>query len=278
LAIPVGWFVLVTAFWFLLLSPARDASRRSADGIHLRRIGQASLIHAADHRDRLPIAGDIWGYAAELARAAGLNDASIWVVDHDPAKVRGSSRPETVLTADSRGVEPGFLDTKPSWAVPLGELSVSMPETTPIGWTCGLRRDGTWAPHSPYGGEGGYIAFLAGNTRFYRDVKNKLERFDGKGTTSDILEALPPDTRIGEYAPDAAEQRDWPEIKRRHDRNRALWRSAAPFLFGVVWLGVLVLMVRATIRRQAPGWIWGVFLLMNFAVVAMYLPVLGKVR
>jgi hypothetical protein len=278
LAIPVSWLVLVAAFWFLLLAPARQVPRRGLDGGRLRSIGQAGLIYAADNHDKFPVAESIWGYAVELARGGGLHDASAWLVDHDPAQSRGPSRPETVLGADMRGVEPRFLDTKPSWAVPLGELSAAMPETTPIGWTRGLRRDGTWAPHGPYGEDGGYVVFLAGNVRFYRDVKDKLERFDGKGTTGDILEALPPGTRIGEYEPSAAEQLEWPAIKQRRDRNRALWRASAPVLFGVVWAGVLLLMVRATIRQQVPGWVWGVFFLMHLVMAAMYLPVLGKVR
>jgi hypothetical protein len=276
LLIPVGWFVLAVAFWFLLLAPARNAPRRLPDGNHLRSIGQAALIYAADHHDKLPVEESIWAYAAELARSAGLNDPALWLVGNDPATA--GTRPAVVLAADSRAVEPRFLDTKPSWAVPLGELNAAMPETTPIGWTRGLRRDGTWAPHGPYGEDGGYVVFLAGNVRFYRDVKDKLERFDGKGTTGDILEALPPGTRIGEYEPSAAEQLEWPAIKQRRDRNRALWRASAPVLFGVVWAGVLLLMVRTTIRRRMPRWIWGVFLLMNFVMIAMYLPVLGKVR
>jgi hypothetical protein len=276
LLIPVGWLVLAVAFWFLLLAPARNAPRRLSDGNHLRSIGQAALIYAADHHDKFPVAENIWAYAAELARTAGRNDPALWLVEDDPANA--GPRSEAVLAADSRAIEPRFLKSKPSWAVPLGELTVAMPETTPIGWTRGLRRDGTWAPHSPYGGEGGYLVFLAGNTRFYRDVKNRLERFDGKGTTSDILEALPPGTRIGEYAPDVAEQLEWPEIKQRQDRNQALRRAAEPVILGVVWAGVLFLMVQATIRRRAPFWIWGVFLLMHLVMAAMYLPVLGKVR
>ena len=278
LAIPAGWVVLIAAFWFLLLSPARKAPRPTMDGHRLQGIGRASLIYAADHQEKLPVAEDIWGHAAELARGGGLNDASIWLADGDPAAAGSRSRSETVLVPESKEVDSRFLELKPSWAVPLGELSASMPHTMPVAWTRGLRRDGTWASHSPYGGEGGYVVFLAGNVRFYRDLTGKLERFDGTGTTSDILEALPPGVRIGEYMPDSAEQRDWPAIKQRQDRNLELRRVVEPVLFGVMWLSVLLLMMRATVRRQVPRWIWGVFLLLHFAMVAMYLPVLGKVR
>lgn len=268
----------MAAFWFLLLSPAREISRKVVGVRELRGIMQASLVYAADHQDKLPAAETIWGYAAELARGGGLNDASVWVIDHDPAQTRRSLPAENVLAADKRGVESRFLETKPSWAVPLGDLNAWMPHTMPIAWTRGLRRDGTWAPHSPYGGEGGYVVFLAGNVRFFRDVKNRLECFDGKGTTSDILEALPPGTRIGEYAPDAAEQRDWPAIKRRRDQDRAAWRTLKPILFGAVWLGVLLLMIRDTIRGAVPRWIWRLFFLMHLGMAAMYLPVFGKLR
>lgn len=82
LAIPVGWLVLAAAFWFLLLAPARQDLRRPRDGSHLRHVWQASVVYAADHQDRLPVAVDVWSYAAELARGGGLNEASVWLVDH----------------------------------------------------------------------------------------------------------------------------------------------------------------------------------------------------
>jgi len=75
--------------------------------------------------------------------------------------------------------------------------------TTPVAWTRGLRPDGTWAPDSPYAGEGGHVVFLDGNVVFFRRIDGGLRRFDGKGMTSNILEALPPGARVGEAAPSA---------------------------------------------------------------------------
>jgi hypothetical protein len=80
---------------------------------------------------------------------------------------------------------------------------MGMPSTTPILWTRGLQPDGTWAPHSPYGTHGGFIMFLGGNVAYFRNLSDDggqlIARTGNK--TANILEALPPGTRIGEYTP-----------------------------------------------------------------------------
>ena len=103
-------------FW--PVSYPRESARRSVSSSNLRQIGQASLIYASDHRDKLPVADNIWDYAGELARDAGLNDASIWVVAGDPANV-DATRISTVLTSDKRELEWEFRKLVPSWATPL---------------------------------------------------------------------------------------------------------------------------------------------------------------
>jgi hypothetical protein len=71
----------------------------------------------------------------------------------------------------------------------------------PIAWTRGLQPDGTWSKDSPHEGEGGYIVFLGGNVSGFTKslTDSPLQRYDGNGTTTNILEALPPGTRVGEY-------------------------------------------------------------------------------
>jgi hypothetical protein len=183
---------------------------------NIRQIGQASLIYAMDHDDRLPEAANLHEYALQLAVGGGLDDASMWISGRDEglpgarglSRVRASSwQPPPSPTGD-----PAFLAAKLSIAVPLGGIMALMPSTTPIAWTRGLQPDGTWAAHSPFGTDGGHIVFLGGDVRWFRDLKSparQLERFDGKGKTSNILEALPPGTRIGEYTPTAAETAEW---------------------------------------------------------------------
>lgn len=86
-----------------------------------------------------------------------------------------------------------------------------------------------------YGGDGGYIAFLGGNVAFYRNLSEtgeQLVRFDGKGKTSNILEALPPGTRISEYVPSATEAKIWAW----KNRLRSLF---SPIPAELCWLALL---------------------------------------
>jgi hypothetical protein len=237
----------------------RETSRRSVDSSNLRQIGQASLIFASDHKDVLPgaMATDVWDYARLVARDGGLNDATIWAISADPAVEEQVGRLSTVLTQDRGALEPQFQKLKPSWAVALGEITANSPSTTPIAWTRGLKTDGTWAPHSPNGTEGGHVVFLGGNVVFYRDAQDAFQRFDGKGTTSNILEALPPGARIAQYEPTHEERVAWAEAARAYRAQFVSlgWSDVfnfVGFFLGmlIVFLGVSVLILRIVDRLR----------------------------
>jgi hypothetical protein len=217
--VPGGALVILLA---AVLLPSggrlRENSPRLVDVSHVRQIAQATFLYAADHGGRLPVAANPSDYAAELARDGLLNDASVWFSTLDPAREGETASPGLVLRSDGMGAEPAFLRARLSWAVPLGEWRGPMDETTPVAWTRGLRPDGTWAAHGPYGGEGGYIAFFGGETRFFRKLtpKKGVMRFGGgKGMTADIRDALPPGVVIGEYVPTKSEAAAWSERNRR---------------------------------------------------------------
>jgi hypothetical protein len=189
---------------------------KNYDAFDIRQIAMTGIIYAADHSDRFPEATHVWDFAYQLAASAGLDDASMWQSKQDPAFTDSADVPRNVLIPGNtrpRQLDPRFRQLKPSIAVPLGKLTTSMPTTTPIAWTRGLQTDGTWAKHSPYGGKGGYIAFVGGNVAYYTNLKSddggQLIRYDRKGQTANILEALPPGTRIGEYTPTPEEQKSW---------------------------------------------------------------------
>lgn len=187
-----------------------------ADSSNLRQIGQASLIYAQDHQDRLPEATDIWDYARFLAEGTGLNDGRMWQSRIDPASSEISREMIEVLlpakTGRPRELNPAFREIKPTFAVPVGRrLSVNHPSTTPIAWTRGLQPDGTWAKHSPYGTDGGHIVFIGGNIVFYRNLSDdggQLISRDGR-KTANILDSLPVGCSISEYVPTLAEQSEW---------------------------------------------------------------------
>lgn len=181
----------------------RDSSRRSVAASNLRQIGQACLIYASENQGRLPEAKDIWDFARLLAQRGGLNDGTLWFAGSESAE--NGIGVSTVLNRDGSGLDPVFARSQPAYAAVLSGLREDEPGTTPIAWTRGLRADGTWAPDSPYRGEGGYIVFLGGNVAFYRTVRDQLARHDGNGPTGNILEALPPGARIGDPTPSLRE-------------------------------------------------------------------------
>lgn len=185
-------------------------------------------MYASDHNDQLPHASDIWDYIRQLAEFGNINDAEVLWSRLDPAADLSHGSPFLILAAEQTGktrqLNPTFRQLKPSVAVALDDLNTKMPLTTPITWTRGLQMDGTWAAHSPYGPDGGYIVFMGGNVHFYHNLTDdggQLTRFDGKGKTANILEALPPGSRIGEYVPTPEEQVEWASAvkwRRFHER------------------------------------------------------------
>jgi hypothetical protein len=227
------------------------SAQKASDRSNLRQIGQASLIYAQEHQNQFPHATDVWDYARMLAQDAGLDSANLWQSSTDPAAPWNIDRSAPVLTAiesaKPRQLTPAFRELIPCFAVVLGKLDTDMPATTPIAWTRGLQPDGTWARHSPYG-EGGYVFFMNGNIMFFRSIAGELTRFDGTGTTSNILEALPPGTRIGEYVPTVGESTQW----RRTNAIRSFLAYIPPALIGlfVLWAPFVWLSISRMVKKQ----------------------------
>ncbi len=173
-------------------------------GSNLRQIGQAGLIYAQAHNDKLPEATNLHDYMVMLAQDGGLNSISPWLVKTDPAIHGNYPEDGSILPADGDTRPPQFADMPIAVSVVLSGLTTNAPATTPIAWTRGLQADGTWSKDSPFEGEGGYILFFGGNVAWHKSLQNgMLPRHDGTGTTSNILEALPPGSRIGEWQPTA---------------------------------------------------------------------------
>ncbi len=256
----------------------RESARRSVESSNLRQIGQASLIYASEHKDRMPAteARDVWDYARLLARDGGLNDATIWAIAADSAVDKEIGYLSSVLTRERNALEPSFKKLKPSWAVALGDISADSPATTPIAWTRGLQPDGTWAAHSPFGTQGGHVVFLGGNVAFYRNTKNEFIARDGT-KTSNVLDALPEGARIAEYTPTDQEKAEWAKAARLYQMKRNFEQTIAPVGVAAVWLALFTVLTVQALRRRWP-WslvIW--FLVISFLVVVL-LPSIVRVR
>lgn len=151
---------------------------------------------------------DIYAFAAQLARA-GLNDPKIWLSKIDPNFPMPANLPASILLTKpvangKRPINVEFRGAPIAFAIaifPSGTLLSSLPPTTPLAWTRGLLPYGTWSKNlSPYGEWGGFIVFNGGNLERYQEIENKLTSFAGK-PTSNILETLPPGTRILQFTP-----------------------------------------------------------------------------
>jgi prepilin-type processing-associated H-X9-DG protein len=82
----------------------------------------------------------------------------------------------------------------------IGNLEASVPlNTTPIAFTRGLRKDGTWdKKYGLYGSTGGYIAYCDGHVTWYGGNNPvKFLKWDQTGYTSNIFEAIPNIARLG---------------------------------------------------------------------------------
>ncbi len=175
----------------------RETARRSNDASNLRQIGQASLIFAADNKDKLPglristapasyglndsVAGTTATtqlVAAALASAGGLADAHMWVSAGD-LTAGGSGTPavndvvSTVLNAAKTDMDPNFKLALLAFGYVCG-LSTSTASTTPVAFTRGFDftgGTGKWLKATGvYADGGGHIVYIGGNVAFYKSL------------------------------------------------------------------------------------------------------------
>lgn len=152
---------------------------------------------------------DVYAVAAQIARA-GLNDPKLWLSKEDAANPFPADPPNSILDPDSasdgtKPINPKFQGMPLAFAValfPAGTNLAKLPATTPLGWTRGLQPDGKWSKTlAPYGDWGGFVVFVGGNLERYQTIGGNLVKFGTTQPTSDIREALPPGTRIGDSTP-----------------------------------------------------------------------------
>jgi hypothetical protein len=218
----------------------RFAAQKSNDSSNLRQIVQSVLIHSLDHNGNLPRAPDIWSYA-HLLSASGLEASSLWQSRIDPAYKNQKNNYVLISTPQTKDLNPAFRNLPLSFAVPQAQLTTLMSASTPVIWTRGLQPNGTWADHSPYGKTGGHITFLGGNITYFKnlsDAGGQLARFDGKGATANILEALPPGAQIIEYQPTPSEKKAWAKT---NWFRAAVHNLVTPWSFGICFLSIIII-------------------------------------
>jgi hypothetical protein len=149
-----------------------ETAARQTAATNLDQISKTIAAYDAAHGEQAYLADAQSGDAAHsvavlLASKADLNDPNLYFVPGDPLGPK--TAPESVLVghvADGT-VNPDFAQATLSVVFAAAIPPNSPPATTPIMWTRGMQSDGTWAPDSPFHGQGGYVVFMDGHMEWF---------------------------------------------------------------------------------------------------------------
>jgi hypothetical protein len=207
LAAPAVLLFLLGSIIYVNFSFVYLAVKRNVDGTNLRTIVQTRLVVENDRGGELPSVAlaDEHTLAAYLAQT-GLDHPELWLSKLDPSRA-SEEMPKSILAPVSadvaeRPINPHFLRRPLACALALVPSITKLPSDTPVAWTRGLRPDGRWRADSLYPDKGGYVVFADGHVaRIRRLVEGDFVKWGTTERTSNIAEALPPGTRIGETNP-----------------------------------------------------------------------------
>jgi len=217
----IAVIAVLTAILFPMVSRAMASAQRAKASSNLRQICLAYISYSHEGGTLRSIRANTPNqWAAQLARYTGLNEASLYFVDGDPA-LEGIKQPSSILADlnDTASFEQtGFSQAPMAYAVASGLYTQAPPSTTPVAWTRGLRPNGTWSPNSPYQGRGGFIGFLDGHIEWYSTLadpenpqRGLLTIYGTQKPTANILEAIganskkPNPPRVLEHTPNPAQ-------------------------------------------------------------------------
>jgi hypothetical protein len=172
-----------------------------------------------------------------LASKANLTDPSVWISQTDILRAENPTKLTSVFDSE-------FHTIPLAVTVVLLPKITTMPTNMPIAWTRGLKPDGNWSETSPYGGQFGYVMFVGGNIERFERINNNFRVWGTDKPTSNIREALPPGTRIGEYQPTEDDlRRAGPrlaEMRRKENEQRLAvhlaWLAGTAFTAVTGWL------------------------------------------
>jgi hypothetical protein len=236
----IGGMLMAVGMLFRLFEPRFLAV--TMHGLGCRAIGQGWLAHDNDTPSKSSEAfAGVYDFAAMLARSVepgpfyegAERDPSVlghWFYAYDPAWLHSKPHPTTIIMRTSPGapmtLNPIFRGSPVAWAVAIFPPDIrinQLPPETPLVWTRGLRPDGTWREDSPLAGKGGAMVFVSGAAMNYKGpvgsgpLARPFMQWGTQTPTTNILEALPPGTRISEYIPppEVAAYARWLQSKRR---------------------------------------------------------------
>ena len=177
--------------------------------------GRTRIIGNGTYSTSTPtVAADMNDWALVLAQGAGLVDATIYLIDGDPAH---ASVPELPKLVGSRQAD-GSFEPNADWsssdeeiigyAGVVGMSANANGSTTPLIWTKGLQTSGFWDPAvNPWGANGGHIAFMDAHIEFHENVAEPKQLVGNSAaanagnTTENINDAVESTANVRVYDP-----------------------------------------------------------------------------
>jgi prepilin-type N-terminal cleavage/methylation domain-containing protein/prepilin-type processing-associated H-X9-DG protein len=137
-------------------------------------------------------------WAQVLAEFADLNDGSIYFISSAEDVASIATIPKVVLNTSGDDPTPADDWSGDALGAISYEMAVNIPtnssaSNTPIAWTKGLEADGSWSSDSllsPWGDDGGHIAFADGHVTFYKSTEDQLLERNGSTSVTDIEDAV----------------------------------------------------------------------------------------
>ncbi|MGF1483739.1 MAG: type II secretion system protein [Opitutales bacterium] len=187
----------------------QDIANRMSSASDMGNIAKSHMTYrSASGRTRVVVSDNLrfnsntaHGFAIFLADKVGdeLNNPELWVRSDDPKVVDAGATIPTNIGVDSP--ESGFTPDTEFTALPLAySVVINIPGSVdatryPFLFTRGLLSGGSWDDESIWGGDGGHIAFLAGNVEWYDELddttEDSLRNFDTpEEQTANINEAV----------------------------------------------------------------------------------------
>lgn len=200
-----------------ILIPAVGSSRKNAAMVksasNLRQIGVGYNSFSTGGNRTMVVTNGSWAsgnnnandpaqWAQVIADRGSLNDASLYLVDSDTRLATVTTLPRIIGNRGTTGeftINSEWNDVAGAQAVAY-EFVVNMnananASTTPLGWTRGLKADGTWdTTINPWGTDGGHVMFMDAHVEKFPDVRDALivgsNSSSSGDKTSNIEEAI----------------------------------------------------------------------------------------
>ena len=207
--------VILVALLFPTISGFLRSGQRTQSLNNLKQIAAAYVQYRSDNNGRnLPIrlsknpssgqdasfeATNVYHIAYELAWRGYLNEGAVYQIPTDLHVEQQGVVPQAVAERDAVDSPWTLSDTFSNAPISfdlVAGLSSNAPSSTPVAITRGLdSQTGQWSGDetvSPYGADGGHIAFLDGHVEWFDNVNGKLTNPITRKPASSILQSISP--------------------------------------------------------------------------------------